>query len=475
MKVKIKNIGLIDDAELDVKDLTIVCGENSTGKTYVTYAIYGFFKLWRRFADRVIRSDVRKERDKNGTYQFDLSSMFDGKINNYLRLMSKEYSLNLHVVFATNKNNFTESSVEFSIGNELSLVDEAYERTITDGPSGKVIASLKKESGSGFISVFQSSAGDESLGSVSREDSIILDFVVDSICEIVFKKYIPNVFIASAERTGSAIFRKELDFARSRMIEAISSLSDNEIKNPFKIIQSMNVGYAMPIQQNVDFVRQVESLDANLGPLAESNPELLDSFDAILGGKYKVVKNSLYFIPKGSSKNRFTMAESSSCVRALLDISFYIRCVASAGDILMIDEPELNLHPKNQRYFARFLCQLVNCGIKVFITTHSDYIIKEINTLIMINSSDDAVKFKMMNEYGYLNEQFIDSKKINLVMTDVVPMPSNKRKRIRVLTKANIHHALGIEAKTFDSSIDEMNDIQTEIMLTSSNSSRFFD
>ena len=55
MKIKIANLGLIDEAEIHVKDLTIVCGENNTGKTYVTYALYGFLKLWRRLAERTIQ------------------------------------------------------------------------------------------------------------------------------------------------------------------------------------------------------------------------------------------------------------------------------------------------------------------------------------------------------------------------------------------------------------------------------------
>ena len=46
--------------------------------------------------------------------------------------------------------------------------------------------------------------------------------------------------------------------------------------------------------------------------------------------------------------------------------------------MLFIDEPELNLHPGNQRRIARLFARLSKLGIKVFITTHSDYIIKEL-------------------------------------------------------------------------------------------------
>lgn len=42
MKVSLKNVGMLDEAEFEVGDLTIICGENNTGKTYATYSLYGY-------------------------------------------------------------------------------------------------------------------------------------------------------------------------------------------------------------------------------------------------------------------------------------------------------------------------------------------------------------------------------------------------------------------------------------------------
>ena len=36
-----KNIGPIEKAELELGDLTIIAGRNNTGKTYLTYTLYG--------------------------------------------------------------------------------------------------------------------------------------------------------------------------------------------------------------------------------------------------------------------------------------------------------------------------------------------------------------------------------------------------------------------------------------------------
>ena len=45
MKVSLRNIGILDEADFEVGDITVICGENNTGKTYATYSLYGFLKF----------------------------------------------------------------------------------------------------------------------------------------------------------------------------------------------------------------------------------------------------------------------------------------------------------------------------------------------------------------------------------------------------------------------------------------------
>ena len=295
----------------------------------------------------------------------------------------------------------------------------------------------------------------------------LTDFVIDAIAEAVFAPHLPRVHIASAERTGAAIFRKELDMARTRMLKTINEMDSKELKrNPLKILQSMEADYPWPVEDNVEFVRRLEDIDKRTSPLVEAHPELLQAFDGIIGGSYKVVKEQLVFQAKGAAKQRFTMNEASSCIRALLDVGFYLRCVAKPGDLFMIDEPELNLHPKNQRAFARLVAQLVNAGVKVFITTHSDYLVKELNTLIMLNQRSAHTR-QVQAQYGYVDAELLAPEKVRLYMTDTALRAApdgGRRSRFKTLTPADISPDRGIEVATFDDTIEVMNAIQSEIL-----------
>ncbi|HGO5856367.1 TPA: AAA family ATPase [Mannheimia haemolytica] len=453
MKFHFEKLGLLDEATLELSNLTVICGENNTGKTYATYAIYGFLRSWRQLLHSVIvkENEIISLELSGDEYRIDLEKIFKGKINYYLSKLGNEFTGILSEVFAAKEDTFLDTKIEISIDNEIEISKKAFHRRIQGG--GSTLATISKEEGSTVLEIL-SGDGRNKLGSFG-----MIEFVIDAIAEIVFNPYFPNPHISSAERTGAAIFRRELDMARTRMLKALNEMDSKEIRNrPWKLLQKIDTDYAWPVEDNVEFVRQLEDIDKQTSELTKTNPEILLTFDTIIGGSYKVIRNQgLVFQTKGTK--RFTMNEASSCARALLDVGFYLRCKAKPGDLFIIDEPELNLHPKNQRAFARLISKLINAGIKVFMTTHSDYLIKELNTLIMLNQKTSHTK-KIQEQYGYMDDELLIPECINLYMT----AKGGIRKRQNILQKANIYPELGIEVSTFDDTIDVMNKIQYDLV-----------
>jgi len=458
MKFHFKNLGLLDQVDIELADLTLICGENNTGKTYATYAVYGFLRSWRQILRFLLEDEIDELLKQTREYRIDLSKMFDDKVDSYLERMGKTYVSRLPRAFATDSNVFEHTICVPNTCRATDYVTQPYQSSVQAGPSGKVLATLKKDAGSTVLDVLV--ADPEVL---QRSFGGLTNFIADAIADLVFAQHLPRVHIASAERTGAAIFRKELDMARTRMLKTLNEIDSKELKrNPLKILQGIETDYAWPVEDNVDFVRQLEDLDKRTGELAKAHPELLTAFDAIIGGSYKVIKQQLVFQAKGAGKQRFTMNEASSCIRALLDVGFYLRCRARAGDLFIIDEPELNLHPKNQRAFARFVARMVNAGIKVFITTHSDYLVKELNTLIMLNQRTEHTR-AVQQQNGYDDAELIDPERIRLYMTGF-SKPASGRGKVRTLISATIYPDRGIEVGTFDDTIETMNSIQSEIL-----------
>ena len=91
-----------------------------------------------------------------------------------------------------------------------------------------------------------------------------------------------------------------------------------------------------------------------------------------------------------------------------------MRHLVKEKDYLIIDEPELNLHPENQVKIAKLLVRLVNSGVKVIISTHSDYITKEFNNLLMLDN-DFKNKVEIMERYSYTEKDILRKNSVGAI------------------------------------------------------------
>ncbi|TRV14258.1 MAG: ATP-binding protein [Microcystis wesenbergii Mw_MB_S_20031200_S109] len=458
MKVKIKNLGILKQAEFSLGDLTIICGRNNTGKTYATYALFGFLYTWRRLLTWPTFG-LKEKIDQllsDGVISLDLQEYVQ-QCESILTTGCQGYVRQIPEVFAANEERFKNVDFQIELNFDNIQFKKKYERKISTATLE--IISISKPEDEPYLSITLLTETEK----INLPVHFLEDIIYDSIKDIIFSQFFPRPFIASAERTGAAIFRKELNFARNRLLEEISK---NSNFNPRELLFNVSQDYALPVKENVDFTRQIETIVKKTSFIAENHPSILEDFADIIGGQYMITSNDeLYYIPKGK-KLRLSMDESSSAVRSLLDIGFYLRHEARIGDLLIVDEPELNLHPENQRRVAKLFARLINIGIKVFITTHSDYIIKEINTLIMLNHDQPHLK-QIAVEEGYRQEELLSADQVKVYIAEqaLEMLKGKKRKtKFNTLTPAKIDPEMGIEARSFDTTIEKMNRIQTAII-----------
>ncbi|WP_028324798.1 AAA family ATPase [Desulfatirhabdium butyrativorans] len=458
MIIKLKNLGPLKQAEFELGDMTIICGPNNTGKTYATYALFGFLSFWKEaFSIGVSKHSVQKLMVEGST-ELDLNDYIKSA-ETILKKGCEEYTKQLPRVFASSEKHFMDASFCIDVSKNDIRPKESFELTM--GTAKTKLISILKQPPDPKVHISLLVEKDERKVPVS----LISKVIGDAIKEILFGHLFPNAFIASAERTGAAIFRKELNFARNRLLEQMGTL-ETEL-NMFELLSKVYSDYALPVRANVDFTRQLESAAKKESFISKKNPELLADFSDIIGGEYTVTRSDeLFFVPKANKRLKLTMDESSSAVRSLLDVGFYLRHVAQAGDLFVIDEPELNLHPENQRRIARLFARLMNLGIKIFMTTHSDYIIKELNTLIMLKQDKPHLK-RIMEHESYEPEELLSSDRVKVYIAEeaLILLDGGKKKtRWPTLTPADIDPKLGIEARSFDKTIEAMNRIQEEIV-----------
>lgn len=459
MNVEIKNLGILKQASISLNDFTIVCGENNTGKSYAAYALFGFLKYWRHYLPLQKLNEHVDSVLRDGVIRIDVSQYLQ-KANSILEKGCDRYAGDLSEIFASKSNQFTDAKFQIKFEESEYSIERKFHRSCKTSNQERVLSADKKESSNELVISLLMAKSDTD----HFPKHVINDFISNSIHELLFQPLFPKPFIASAERTGATIFCKELIFARNRLLEEM--MKNGENLDPMNLLFKSYQAYSLPVKTNVEFTINLQSVARRSSVVADDHPNLIQEFTDILGGEYSIDKDdTIRFKPKGTARI-LEMDESSSSVRSLLDLGFYLRHIAQKGDLLLIDEPERNLHPRNQCRIARLLVRLMNMGIKVFVTTHSDYLLKELNTLIMLNGEEPHLK-EIADREQYHASELLDANRISVYIAEKALVKfdgNNKRTRCHTLKPATIDNKLGIEVTSFDSVIDKMNNIQEEII-----------
>ncbi len=104
----------------------------------------------------------------------------------------------------------------------------------------------------------------------------------------------------------------------------------------------------------------------------------------ILGENSDIGFPEFYYQPE-EWKEKIPLMNSSSMVSELAPVVLYLRHIVQPGDVLIIEEPESHLHPAMQIEFIRQLAGVVRSGIRVMLTTHSEWVLEELAYLIRLS------------------------------------------------------------------------------------------
>ena len=324
-------------------------------------------------------------------------------MDQYVKINSKKFTESLTTFFSVGHDFFKNAKIECVVdkGNEVLANSETKHKTISFIKGVSLDLSVEK----GVASLYM-----QNKDKVDIPKELLKSFVNNSIGEEIYAQYFPKPFVVTSERTGIALFYKELDLSKNRIVDMITKKNTDKANsvrqlNLFDLVFSMTSRYAKPIEDNINTVRDYENLSKKNSFIKDSKmyEGIISSLQDIIGGKYELKNDVLLYIPKdteSSNGKAVPVYVASSSIKSLFLIDLYINCLAKPNDILIIDEPELNLHPDNQIKMAGLLTRLSNAGVKVLVTTHSDYLIREINNRIML-SHEFKGKKKYMMDYGY--------------------------------------------------------------------------
>lgn len=168
------------------------------------------------------------------------------------------------------------------------------------------------------------------------------------------------------------------------------------------------------------FLEHVKSLEAALEITEDINDEELEVeklIKEILGGQIKKENGELFFVRENGFKSH--MKNTSSGVKQVAIIQTLLNNKElEPNSFLIMDEPEVNLHPEWQIKFAKILVLLVKeLDLSIYIASHSPFFIEAIELYSQY--------------YGLLDESFFYlTQKAEGYQYDIVSVDSNNLEAI---------------------------------------------
>jgi predicted ATPase len=447
-KLRVTNIGTIKRAEDEFKDLTIICGRNGVGKTYLSYTQYIIAK---RFQYALAKSIYIPDSVRGAVHEL----AFEER-SRFKHTFSLEY---LSEVFDTARNTLRSEQTKRRVLDALDLESKensTVEAFFNENPFSKVyeysgMSALRisdegrievyKEADSYDLNITIQNTGEAAVDPESLLDDIQFIFSIFVIEEVLRIR----LFAITSERTGISYFQ---DLLTSQLRKNI--YGDRVDDDGFGAISE-------PIRDNISTYRTIKASKYPYNHWMHKNKKaLIGIVSDIVGGEYETEKGKFFFRPKGQNK-RVPLRSSSGASKALLLIDYFIWKYHNYGS-LIIDEPELNLHLDNQKAMARLLCAIANLGVQVVVTTHSDHFIREVNNLIMLSSPKikPHEKQAIMKKGGVKQLSVIKPENVSTVVISSTT---------KVTHKMEVGE-YGIDLNLFNDEILKGNEITNELIMT---------
>lgn len=446
MKLKVKNLGPIEEVTIDLtKNLTVFCGPNNTGKTYAAYMIYGFLKeIKSRLSSLLKRPRYNsKSVDRPLTFEM-LSEVFRLRTENRIYPHSQ-----ISDIYGLSQSEIRRLMSNLEL--EIKGLENSYQRFL-DCPLAievrgmdRQLYSFKKQKGSEIITL-KSEVSFTYNGFRAFESALNLN-----ICKLL--GLASDFYFFPVERNSFYTFSKELSLRRNRLVDELQNINHRKIDrkrriDPFEWIDRRTTRYPLAIRDGLEIAEDM----LNIQKQESSFKELAHEIETqILEGQLTVGKyGEALFVPHKAKANPLPIHLSSSLAKTFTSLIFYLKHLAQPNDLIIIDEPELNLHPDNQLKIVRILAKLVNRGFKIVMSTHSDYIIRELNNLIMVNTiKDDQAKVKAL---GYGTEEYLKPAEVGAYLFRT---PDSENGKVKV-QNLDLNED-GFEVETIDATIDKLN------------------
>lgn len=402
-KVTVEQFGKIKHAEIELAPLTLFVGDNNSGKSYLlslAWAMRAMAKDVVFSVDEIreLKSDAYDEIEKLLLRGLDVAE--SGGVGTIeISEMLPQLQCVINELLNNNKRALVKSlfnSDSVNVGNlALTMPDDITGSIELVREDTMVVASYQGAKAS-FTNLW---AIESEAGLMSQKQLFCRVYIYWLIMELLnMVEDNKHAIYLPAARTGFMLTKNIINkFARKKTYDLEIKIESKAEVQPFSrpIIDFLDVINELSEEQQGDESYQ-ELVHFIQTKMIQGNIEI-----GAIAGK------ELSYIPNGQDKH-YPFRTTSAVVTELSPLLLLLEHQTDLAG-LFYEEPEMCLHPALQRRMGQVLIRLVNAGIDVTTTTHSDIILQHINNMIRLKSMSWKPE-----DYGYEESDLIEKDKIRV-------------------------------------------------------------
>jgi len=435
---ELSNLGNIKNATVQIKPFTIIAGENSSGKSFITKSLYSVLDaLNKNYVENELLSTIHKIKinfdrfydtfthiaqvDKEFIeffYSVDMI-LFDNVLSIYdesehnmkenlprdlmnIKKNIEEYLAKRgSLVKFNNKIKYLKQYIKYI--DSLVYILENKKQIIINGIEKNLTDNIKKNY---QITSFQNIVnGNQKTKSIKLEMDTIGNISIDKNSALDFSFNLNG--IEEIQKLTNIVYLDSPVYTKIR-----KGLQKQDFSHPFYQKDRYLKDYPLYVENLYKFIDQKYIDEADFHNLSDEISMLID-------GNLVVTKSGdIEYVQKDGVSIALSLTAMGISNIGLIELLLKNNII-NKGSFLIIDEPEAHLHPKWQVDLVNILYRVAQAGANVIVATHSIDMIKAVE--VILNKDADAEKLIALNKMPF-DKNFIeldDNEKVEEILSDL--------------------------------------------------------
>lgn len=394
MKLNIHNIGKIERAEIELNGITVIAGANNTGKSTVGKTLYSVFSTFHNLEEKIIN-------EKKDAISRAFSSLLREFYFKNILLKDDDVTIDEDKFYTEILLLKDESVIEDNLRRFCNSLDEEYSEWVQDED---IIVLTKRISNILGISAIE-----------------VTKRIIDRVFEIEFSGQVNNIFLDTVGEIEIVIKNDSLGFTvennKVREVKNVYNLNHNiiYIDDPFILDEPRKM---LPVRRRRGLLDHKDNLrkflfgeyDGNLvGEIIVDNQlnDIYEKINTVCSGEFVKIKDFGY--KKSNSDRLLNVKNISAGLKTFVIIKTLLKKeVLEHNGIIILDEPEVHLHPQWQLILAELIVLIQkHFDMNILLNTHSPYFLKAIEVYSSKHEIADKCKYYLAhneNELSYIDD-----------------------------------------------------------------------